>query len=65
MKALSRLRERGVKIKSNKKAAHCAAFSLQRIWPYFNPAALRSSSALSVFSHENDVAVCFLPAAST
>lgn len=28
---------------------------------YFKPAALRSSAALSVFSHENAVAVCFLP----
>ena len=31
---------------------------------YLSPAALRSSSALSVFSHENAVAVCCLPAAS-
>lgn len=29
--------------------------------PYFRPAALRSSSALSVFSHENAVAVCSMP----
>ncbi|WP_428992863.1 DUF6053 domain-containing protein [Lysobacter enzymogenes] len=32
---------------------------------FFSPASLRRSSALSVFSHEKAVAVCFLPAPST
>ncbi len=32
---------------------------------FFSPASLRSSSARSVFSHENAVAVCLVPALST
>ncbi len=32
---------------------------------YFSLASARSASARSVFSHENAVAVCFLPAPST
>ena len=55
-------------IEGQKRAAHRAALGI--VWlsdgvgrdAYFRPAALRSSAALSVFSHEN--AVNFSPLAS-
>jgi hypothetical protein len=43
-----------------KAPAHCAGAPGR----HFSLASARSASALSVFSHENAVAVCFLPAAS-
>ena len=70
---------RGGKCECSKwKRAACAARALIRLRhllpqrekerpngsDYFSFAAFFSSSALSVFSHENSVALCFLPAPS-
>lgn len=61
-----RFRAKGCGGQKNNEPHHCGP-SVSRCRPdaaYFSFAAFFSASALSVFSHEKAVAVCFLPAPS-